>query len=585
MPSQQDPRHPSAPRPPKPSLAARAGRISHAVDDARLAAEAVLGSSPLVGLSQPQIIDALRRLVLLMARSPLTVARIEASLALEQGRILLGLSRLAPRADDVRFADPVWQRSRYYRRVMQAYLAWSNSLDALLHALPGSDRDKARAGFLVHQIVAMAAPTNFPGGHPEFPRRLWATRGGSLLTGLTNLLTDLRDNGGLPRQVDAKAFEVGRNLAATPGAVVFRNAVCEVIQYAPVTEIVNALPVLILPPQINKYYIIDLAPGRSFIEHAVKQGQQVFCVSWRNPTAAQRDWGLETYVSAAQAALEAVLEITGSESTHLVAACAGGMTAAVLAACLQAQGRGRQVRSLSLLVTILDTRARTLVGLFADERTVRQALEQSRQRGVLDGREMARAFAWLRPDDLIWRFHTNNYVLGRSPPAFDILFWNNDNTRLPAQFHADLLQIFRGNPLRRSGGMKILGQTIDLNSVTCPVFVVAGESDHITPWEACYRSAALLGGRKRFLLCAAGHIQSIVNPPRAGRGTYREHRDTSLPAEQWLQRAQIHKGSWWNEWLDWVNAQSRKRSAAPVSLGSERHTVLEAAPGRYVHQL
>jgi polyhydroxyalkanoate synthase len=388
----------------------------------------------------------------------------------------------------------------------------------------------------------------------------------------------------MPKQVDERPFKLGRNLACSEGAVVFRNPVCEVIQYKPQASLVQPVPLLIVPPQINKYYIVDLAPDKSYVKYAMENGLQLFCISWRNPTSAQRDWGMETYVSAAKEAIDVVREITGSESVNLMAACAGGFTTAVLLGHLWAAGEQKKINSLTLLVTVLDTSAEMLLGLFANESAIKGAISKSRRQGVLDGGEMARTFAWLRPNDLVWNYVANNYVMGNSPPAFDVLYWNNDTTRLPAQFHSDILNLFQKNPLPRPGGMKILGTEIDMKKVDCPVYIIAGITDHITPWQACYLSTRLFGGKTKFVLSSSGHIQSIVNPPGNPKAKFYELDDYTLEADDWLERAKLKHGSWWEHWRAWIAPLSGAPRETPPRLGSTRYPAGDAAPGRYVYQ-
>lgn len=563
----------------------QARKTQAAIEQARHAAEQVLGANPVVGMTREELLDAARRLLKLLSLNPAVVARKQALFAIELARILTGTSKITPDPKDRRFQHAVWHTSGYYHRVMQSYLAWSRTMREILASIHADPVDMERAQFFLMQLTAAAAPTNNPLGNPGFLDNALRSKGLSIMRGLQNLIDDMFNNHGMPSQVDRSPFKVGKNLAASQGAVVFRNPVCEVIQYSPHTADVDATPVLIIPPQINKYYIVDLAKGKSFIEYGAEQGQQMFCISWRNPTSAQRDWGLESYVTAAEEAIDAVLEITGSKSLKLMAACAGGITAAVILGHMVAIDEGHKVNSLTLLVTVLDTRAKTLLGLFANETGIQAAIARSRKQGVLDGDQMSRAFAWLRPDDLVWGFVANNYVMGNQPPAFDILFWNNDTTRLPAQFHADLLNVFQHNPLIHPGGMKVLGQPIDLKKVDCDVFVIAGITDHITPWHACYKATQMFGGDVKFVLSSSGHIQSIVNPPSNPKAKYFLNDDYSLPHDQWLEQSEVHDGTWWSLWLEWARRHSDGERAAPDALGSKSNPATDPAPGRYVYQL
>ncbi|MEZ5460019.1 MAG: alpha/beta hydrolase [Steroidobacteraceae bacterium] len=406
------------------------------------------------------------------------------------------------------------------------------------------------------------------------------TRGRNLLCGAQNLIDDVLNNGGMPRQVDERKFQVGKNLALTPGAVVFRNEVFELIQYQPAAACPRAL--VIVPPQINKFYMVDLAPGRSFAEYAVAQGVQLFCISWRNPTAAQRDWNLETYLRAAQQAFAVAREIRNADQVNVMAACAGGFTLATLLGHMAAVG-DHSVASATLLVTVLDTDSPTLLASSPRSPASPPRSALARQ-GVLEGEEMARVFAWLRPNDLVWMFVANNWVMGNRPPAFDILYWNADNTRLPAEFHADLLRLFLENPLPHRDRLEVLGSRIDMQKVKIPFYVVAGITDHITPWEACYATRQIVKGPMTFVLSSSGHIQSIVNPPSNRKAKFYLNPDLRLDAPQWLAKATQHDGSWWTHWSEWLAERSGGEVAAPAALGNATHPATDPAPGRYVHQ-
>jgi polyhydroxyalkanoate synthase len=493
----------------------------------------------------------------------------------------LGASDLAPAPGDRRFTDPAWKENPFYRAPLQTYLAWC---EALNHAVDvaGLDRQsEQRLRFVVSQLTEAAAPTNTWLGNPAALKKLLDTGGASAVRGLTHMLEDLAHNRGMPAQVDTDAFQVGENLAVSTGAVVFKNDVLELIQYAPTTEQVYHRPLLAVPPQINKFYVLDLAPGRSLVEHLVNGGVQAFVLSWRNPTPDQRDWGLETYLRAVLEAIEAIREITGSEELNLLGACSGGITAALLLGHLAALG-DRRVTAATLLVTLLDTGGESQFGLGATRGTIEAARRASHLKGVLEGQELARVFAWMRPNDLVWSYWVNNYLLGEKPPAFDILYWSNDTTNLPARLHSEFLDMFLSNPLRTPRALELLGTPIDLSRVDCDAYIVAGMTDHITPWKGCYTTTQMLGGRCELILSSSGHIQSVLNPP--GNPKARFFRGSSHPADpdQWLAGAEEQAGSWWEHWRDWLAARSGERKAAPGALGSRRHPPLADAPGTYV---
>jgi polyhydroxyalkanoate synthase subunit PhaC len=425
------------------------------------------------------------------------------------------------------------------------------------------------------------APSNTLAGNPAALKRALDTGGMSLLRGMRHMLHDATRNSGMPTQVDVSAFEVGRNLAATPGAVVFRNPVLELIQYAPATGTVHARPQLIVPPQINKFYVFDLAPGRSMVGHLLGQGMQVFAVSWRNPSPAQRDWDMDIYVAALVEAIAAIAEITGSPDVNLHGACSGAMTMAALMGHLAARRRPL-VNAASLMVAVLDMSGDSQLGLFATPEAMAAAKRSSRARGVLKGRDMGRVFAWLRPNDLVWNYWVNNYLMGDTPPAFDLLYWNNDSTRLTASFHAQLLDIFAQNLLGTPGALRVLGTPVDLGEVRCDKYFVAGTTDHITPWKGVYQAMHAFGGRSEFVLSSSGHIQSLINPPGNPKAKFFLNDAAPASADDWLAGAQPRQGSWWEHWTAWLAERSGERVPAPQQLGSARHPATLPAPGRYV---
>lgn len=546
-------------------------------------AEFMSAQSAIVGLRGKDLLTTVRSLAVHGLRQPLHSARHLVAFGGQLGKVLLGDTLHQPNPQDARFQDPSWRLNPFYRRTLQAYLAWQKQLLAWIDESNLDCDDRARARFLVALLSDAVAPSNSL-INPLAVKELFNTGGISLLNGVRHLLEDLVHNGGMPSQVNKTAFEIGRNLATTQGAVVFRNEVLELIQYKPLGERQYAKPLLIVPPQINKYYIFDLSPEKSFVQYALKNNLQVFVISWRNPDAQHREWGLSTYVEALDQAIEVSREITGSRSVNLAGACAGGLTVAALLGHLQVRRQLRKVSSVTYLVSLLDSQMESPAMLFADEQTLESSKRRSYQHGVLDGRDMAKVFAWMRPNDLIWNYWVNNYLLGRQPPAFDILYWNNDTTRLPAALHGEFVELFKSNPLNRPGALEVSGTPIDLKQVTCDFYCVAGLNDHITPWESCYKSARLLGGKCEFILSNSGHIQSILNPP--GNPKARFMTNPELPAEPkaWLEQAGKHADSWWLHWQQWLAERSGKTRKAPANLGNKTYPAGEAAPGTYVHE-
>jgi polyhydroxyalkanoate synthase len=538
------------------------------------AAEGLGGPNPFVGLRADEMTEALAAVGAAMLRDP-------SILAGAQLTAWRGLMSTAARAPDRRFADAAWSEVPGWAALRRAYEAWAGAVAGLADRAPLAADARERARFVLGLMADAAAPTNLLAGNPAALRRAAETGGASLVAGFRAWLRDLGDNGGMPAQVDREGFAVGGTVAATPGAVVFRNAVLELIQYRPVTAEVQARPHLFVPPQINRFYIFDLAPGRSQVEHLVSQGFQVFMVSWRNPTAAERDWDLGTYVAALREAGEAVREITGSPDLILHAACSGAMTAMVLAAVLAAEGDGL-IHAMTLMVAVLGTGPEAQLGVFASPRAIAAAKRAVGRKGVLEGSEMGRVFAWMRPNDLVWSYWVNNYLMGEPPPRFDLLYWNSDTTRLPARFHGQMLDVLSRGMLLTPGAVTVNGTAVDLGAIRAEKFILAGRTDHITPWKGVHGLTRAVGGANEFVLSSGGHVQSLVSPP--GKGYYHLNPDAAATPEAWVAGARKAEGSWWGHWTGWLAARSGERRPAPARLGSDRHVPDAAAPGSYVHE-
>ncbi len=498
-------------------------------DLADQAAEGILGPNPFIGLRPQDILASFQEIGQQAVQHPTLVIEQEAALVRDLISILSGQSNLAPAQGDKRFGDTIWKENPLYRICLQGYLAWTHALQGFVEKSSLDARTKNRARFVVALLADALAPTNTLLGNPAALKKTLETRGANLLAGIKNLAGDMIENGGLPAQVDKTAFTVGKNLAISPGMVVFRSPVLELIQYAPATESVYARPHLIVPPEINKFYVFDLSPGKSIVEYMLKHGAQIFAVSWRNPTA------------------------KGDPTVH----------------------------AMTLMVAVLGHTEGTL-GLFATEDTVAAAKMASSSKGVLDGNEMNRVFAWLRPNDLVWNYWVNNYLMGNSPPVFDILYWSNDSTRLPAKFHGQLIDIFTQNLFLRPGALEVLGTPIDLSAVGCDKFFVAGTTDHITPWKGVYDAARAFGGRNDFILSSSGHIQSLINPPGNPKAKFFVNPALVPSPDDWLKGATQTAGSWWDYWRSWAGERSGKLRPAPKQLGSKRHKPVVEAPGAYV---
>jgi polyhydroxyalkanoate synthase len=523
------------------------------------------------------------RFVLNLARQPRTVASRASSLGRELVSIAEGRSELAPAKGDKRFADPAWRGNALLHRTMQAYLAANDTVNQLYSDADLDWRDAERIRFVLDLLTEALAPSNNPVLNPLGWKALIDTGGLSAVRGLRHFVDDMMSAPRVPSMVAPDAFTVGDDIAVTPGSVIFRCEEFELIQYAPQTESVLSTPLLMVPPVINKFYIMDIAPGRSMIEYFVGQGVQVFAISWRNPTAENRNWGFDTYGQAILNALEAVEKITQTERTHLQASCSGGILAAMTAAHLNAIGEGQRLASLTLMVTVLDQQKAGFASAAIDEETANIAIALSARKGYLDGRSLAEVFAWLRPTDLVWRYWVNNYVEGKSPAAFDVLYWNADTTRMAAALHRDMVMTGVNNSLVTPGAASMLGTPVDLNQLTTDAYVVAGIADHISPWQACYRSARLLGiENMRFVLSSSGHIASLVNPPGNPRASHRLGDVAEQDPEFWVESAERHTDSWWPDFVAWLGERSGEKKAAPAALGGAGMAPLEPAPGSYV---
>ncbi|MGH9179957.1 MAG: PHA/PHB synthase family protein, partial [Acidimicrobiales bacterium] len=489
---------------------------------------------------------------------------------------------LEPEAGDRRFADPAWDRQPWFFGLQQGYLAWAGYMDDLVEAarLGGATQDRARmaAGLVVDGL----SPTNYLPTNPVALRRAVDTGGRSAVAGLFNLVRDVATNRGRPRQVDPRPFRVGENLAVTPGQVVFRNGLMELIQYEPATTTVYEVPLLASPPWINKYYVMDLAPRRSFIEWAVSKGHTTFAISYRNPDESMRDVALDDYLlHGPHQALEVMADITGQPQANIVGLCLGGTLTTMLLAHLAATEHDR-VRSATLLNTLVDFSQPGPMGCFVDRESVERLDQRMLERGYLDGAEMAGMFDLLRSRDLIWNYVESNWLLGEQPPAFDILAWNGDTTRMPAEMHSFYLRYcYVENQLAR-GEMTLAGTALHLDQVTADTYILAAREDHIAPWRSAYATTQLLGGDVRFVLSSSGHVAGIVNPPDSKRAHWTNDVHAADP-DQWLSGAEHHQGSWWHDWARWISARAG-RKARPPAMGSAAHPAIEPAPGTYVHQ-
>jgi polyhydroxyalkanoate synthase len=484
---------------------------------------------------------------------------------------------------DRRFASSIWRDQPYFAWIRQAYLLYGQYLVAMAALAQLPPAEKRRLEFSVRQFVDAIAPTNFPATNPDVLRRAVETEGKSVVEGMRNLAADVAR--GRITMSDESAFDIGRNIAVTRGSVVFRNPLIELIQYDATTARVAKRPLVIVPPCINKYYILDLRPDNSFVRHAVAQGHTVFMISWRNipPELGRLTW--DDYLEqGVLAAIDHARAIARAKTVNALGFCVGGTLLACALAVLAARGE-EKVSSVTLLTTMLDFEDPGEIGVYIerDALAAREPALESGQR--VRGSELAGAFASLRPNDLVWNYVVNNYLKGRTPPAFDLLYWNGDSANLPGRMYAYYLRhLYLENRLRESGSLTMLGEPIDLGAIDVPAYVYASREDHIVPWKSAYRTLALLGGRKRFVLGASGHIAGVVNPPQHGKRNYWTNDAQPEQADAWLTDATSHDGSWWPDWYRWLARHRGGERAAPATAGDADHPVLAPAPGNYVRE-
>ncbi|MCX7325876.1 MAG: class I poly(R)-hydroxyalkanoic acid synthase [Hyphomicrobiales bacterium] len=490
-----------------------------------------------------------------------------------------------PDPKDARFADAEWQANPMFDFIKQAYLITSRWAETVVDKADGVDehtRDKAR--FYVKQISSALSPSNFIATNPELIRETLRQNGDNLVRGMKMLAEDVDAGKGelKVRMTDTERFEVGVNMAITPGKVVFRNALIELIQYAPTTETVLARPLVIVPPWINKYYILDLNPEKSFIKWCVAQGLTVFCVSWVNPDERHRNMGFDEYMTdGILAAVGAACEITGQPDVTAIGYCVGGTMMAVTLAYMAAQGDTR-ISSATLFTTQVDFTDPGELKVFVDEEQIKSTEEQMKLRGYLDGARMAGAFNMLRPNDLIWANVVNVYLKGQSPYPFDLLYWNSDSTRMPEKNHSFYLRNCYLNNTLSKGEMKVAGERLDMGKVTIPIFNLAAKEDHIAPAKSVFRGCSLFGGPVDYVMAGSGHIAGVVNPPSKPKYQYWTGGKAVGRFEDWVAAATETPGSWWPYWIEWIRGQAPATVKARTKLGSKTHKPLCDAPGTYV---
>jgi polyhydroxyalkanoate synthase subunit PhaC len=563
-------------------VAASAYDFSELSDEAT---ESVTGQNRVGDLRLSDLIDTAAKLFERAVSQPRAVMEESTRFAEEVRKVFTGQANWTHPLGDKRFTDSSWSENTFYRNLLQVYVAWSQSLQNYAEKAGLDPKEAGRAKFLLSQVSDAFAPTNFLLGNPTALKAAIVSGGKTLLDGYQNFLKDAAERRPVPSQVDTKPFKVGENLAVTPGDVVMRHEMFELLQYAPQTEHVHQRPILVIPSIINKYYAFDLAPGRSLVEYLVKSGFTLFIMVHRNPKPEHDHWGMEAYMDAMGAAIEAVEEISGVGDPHVIAICGAAPLAVSLAGYYAARGESK-IGSMTLFVAPLDSSGTANtpgIGDFMDPKLSKLTEQLPARNDRISADEFLLLFAMLRPNDLIWNYWVNNYLMGKQPAAFDVLYWNADGTSMTAQFNRDLRKFSEENPLVKPGAMKVKGTPIaDISQFDFDSYVIGARTDHICIWPTVYRSAQMLGDRSRFILGGSGHIQTLVCPPGSPKAFYYTNPDKSGAPEKWLQEAERTQGSWWDHFVAWCSERSGPMVPAPSSPGSKRHPSLGKAPGAYV---
>ena len=489
----------------------------------------------------------------------------------------------APQIKDRRFAGDAWAQNPVAAFTAATYLLNSRTLMSLADAVEADEKTRSRIRFAVEQWVAASAPSNFLAFNAEAQKKALETQGESISKGVQNLLHDVQQ--GHVSMTDESLFEVGRNVATTEGQVVFENDYFQLIEYKPLTAKVHERPFLLVPPCINKFYILDLQPENSFIRYAVSKGHRTFVVSWRNPDQSMANATWDDYIeNAAIKAIEVTRDIGGTDQINALGFCVGGTILSTALAVLAARGE-KPVASTTLLTTLIDFTDTGILDVFIDENFVRFREMQFAQGGLMAGRDMASTFSFLRPNDLVWNYVVGNYLKGETPPPFDLLYWNSDSTNLPGPFYAWYLRnTYLENKLIKPGKATVCGKPLDLRKVDMPIYIYGSREDHIVPIPGSYASTQVFPGKKRFMMGASGHIAGVINPPEAKKRSHWVRNDGKFPAkvDDWIGGAKEVPGSWWEDWSTWLKGHAGKLVAAPKRYGNARHKPIEAAPGRYV---
>ncbi|MDD2899434.1 MAG: class I poly(R)-hydroxyalkanoic acid synthase [Desulfuromonadaceae bacterium] len=487
----------------------------------------------------------------------------------------------APQLTDRRFTSPEWQESPVHNYIMQSYLLASRQLTGLAADSSQDEATRYKCEFYIRQFIDAMSPSNFALTNPEILKETLESKGQNLINGLDQLMKDFEK--GRISMTDESAFELGKNIATTPGSVVFQNDLIQLIQFKPMTEKVNERPLLIIPPCINKYYVLDLSEHNSYVRYCLETGNNVFIISWRNPDEALGDKSWEDYLNEGTIpAVNAVKKITGAKKINGVAWCIGGTMLATTIAVLAAKKK-KPFASATFFTTLLDYSDPGELRVFIDESQVAQFEQKLKDGGVMPGKQLATTFAMLRANDLIWNYVVNNYLKGKTPPPFDILYWNSDSTNMTASMYTWYLRnMYLENKLIEPGGVMLCGVPVDLRKIDCPIYYLSAIEDHIAPWKTTFISTEVLTGPMQFVLGASGHIAGVINPANKNKRNFWINGEMGKGADHWLETAELVPGSWWTHWDAWLKSTGGKTIPAPLQVGSKDYPEIEAAPGAYV---
>jgi polyhydroxyalkanoate synthase len=534
-----------------------------------------------MGIDRDEIQQAILELLGQMTRHPRALAEVWTQLMTDSMAITLGFSTLDI-MEDKRFSDPAWVENPFYKRIGQYYMAVGNAMDSWLEKSEIQDMNEKRTRFLMGLIKDLIAPVNNLYSNPTALKLPMDTKGDSLIKGMNNYLDDLRNNNGYPSVADRNSYVLGKDVATSKGAVVYRSELLEIIQYSPTQPQVHEIPFLFVFSQVNRFYLGDLTPDRSLCQELLSPGITVYAVSWRNPTVENRDWGLETYAEGVIRGIEVARTISGQDKVNVMGFCAGGIASSAAVGLLNAR-EDDWVNSHSLFANILDNHPEDSdFGLFVSERSIEAQKARVQQAGIFDEKDVFEMFAWLTPEESVMAFYRDNYLLGKNPPIHPLLFWSMDYTRVPAGLQCDFLDLAWENKLAKRD-MMLAGRRIDLSNITYDTYIMAGSTDHITPWRGCYRSTRLFGGEVEFVLTNQNHTQTISNKPNKYMKYWRADQLPESP-DDWVTDAEEYAGSWRIHWIEWLKHRSGDLVDADATLGNQECPPLDVAPGRYVFE-